>query len=100
MPADSGTVVPAMTTAAPSKKKKPKKTTADPVFRMNFRRLRDETGLTHDRIATALGVSSGAVQKWSKGHIPDGRNLVSLAALFGVHPAELIGNKLRPLTPA
>lgn len=95
---DSGTVVPMTTSVNPKKRAKPG--AADPVFRMNFRRIRDSSGLTHDRIAAALGVSTGAVQKWSKGHIPDGRNLVNLAALFGVHPAELIGSRGRPLTPA
>ncbi len=48
-------------------------------------------GLTHDEIATRLGVSRQAVTRWASGKTPTYENLIKLAKLLGVSVADLTG---------
>ena len=52
---------------------------------------RKQAGLTQEQLGEALGVSRQAVSKWESGASdPSTSNLLALAWLFGVSPADLL----------
>lgn len=54
-------------------------------FQEKLYRLRRERGLSQEGLASALGVSRQAVQKWESGAAsPDTNNLIALSDYFGV----------------
>ena len=54
-------------------------------FQEKLYRLRRERGLSQEGLASALGVSRQAVQKWESGAAsPDTNNLIVLSDYFGV----------------
>ena len=60
-------------------------------FKEKLVRLRKLKGLTQDEFANAVGVSRQAVYKWELGRcFPSADNLMALAELYEVHPAELL----------
>ena len=63
-------------------------------FGERFQRLRKERGLTQDRIAEAVNVSSQAVSKWENDiNMPDITLLLPLSELLGVTTDELLGKE-------
>lgn len=63
-------------------------------FGERFQRLRKEKGLTQDRIAEAVNVSSQAVSKWENDiNMPDITLLLKLAEILGVTTDELLGKE-------
>jgi len=55
-----------------------------------IRELRERAGLSQMQLAVKVGVSLGAVRLWEAGKAePKGRNLLKLAEVLGVHPAEI-----------
>lgn len=63
-------------------------------FGERFQRLRKEKGLTQDKIAEAVNVSSQAVSKWENDiNMPDITLLLKLAELLGVTTDELLGKE-------
>ena len=55
--------------------------------------LRRQAGYLQEELADRLGVSRQAVSKWENGTSdPSTSNLLALAKLFGVSPAELLKN--------
>ena len=63
-------------------------------FGERFQRLRKERGLTQDRIAEAVNVSSQAVSKWENDiNMPDIALLLPLSELLGVTTDELLGKE-------
>ncbi len=62
----------------------------------NIRALRKERGMTQERLAEALGVTTGAVHKWESGaSMPEIRMLMEIADLFGVSVDALLGYEMR-----
>ena len=52
---------------------------------------RQQSGMTQEYVAEALGVSRQAVSKWETGVAePSTSNLLALAKLYGVDPGELL----------
>ena len=52
---------------------------------------RQQSGMTQEYVAEALGVSRQAVSKWETGAAePSTSNLLALAKLYGVDPGELL----------
>ena len=52
---------------------------------------RQQSGMTQEDVAEALGVSRQAVSKWETGVAePSTSNLLALAKLYGVDPGELL----------
>ena len=66
-------------------------------FPERIKQLRKEAGLTQKRLADFVGVSTAAVSCWETGarDVPAGNNLVRLAEVLGLDPAEVmkIGGK-------
>ncbi len=58
----------------------------------NIRQLRNERGLSQEKLAETLHVSRSAVAKWESGGVPEIDNLLQLSAFFGVSIDELVGN--------
>ena len=60
----------------------------------NIARLRREAGMTQEKLASALGISTQAVSKWENGTtMPDVTLLPLIADQFGVSVDELYGRK-------
>lgn len=61
-------------------------------FAERLRQLRKEAGLTQQRLADFVGVSTAAVSCWETGtrEVPAGNNLVRLAEALGLDPAEVM----------
>ncbi len=58
---------------------------------MSIRSVRENAKMTQGTLATALGVSQGAVANWEKGlNNPTADNLVKMAAIFGCSVDELL----------
>ncbi len=58
---------------------------------------RTRCGMTQEFVAGQLGVSRQAVSKWERGESePTTSNLLALAALFGVPPAQLLESAAPP----
>ena len=52
---------------------------------------RQQSGMTQEYVAEALGVSRQAVSKWENGSAePSTSNLLALAKLYGVDPGDLL----------
>ena len=52
---------------------------------------RQQSGMTQEYVAEALGVSQHAVRKWETGAAePSTSNLLALAKLYGVDPGDLL----------
>ena len=52
---------------------------------------RQQSGMTQEYVAEALGVSRQAVRKWETGSAePSTSNLLALAKLYGVDPGDLL----------
>ena len=63
-------------------------------FGQRFQRLRKERGLTQDRIAELVNVSSQAVSKWENDiNMPDISLLLPLSDLLGTSVDELLGKE-------
>ena len=63
-------------------------------FGERFQRLRKEKGLTQDKIAEAVNVSSQAVSKWENDiNMPDITLLLRLSEILGVTTDELLGKE-------
>ena len=59
---------------------------------LNIKRLRLSKGLTQERLAELLSISTAAVSKWeAKNTYPDITMLFPLAEIFGVSVDELLG---------
>ena len=57
-----------------------------------LKEYRQQSGMTQEYVAEALGVSRQAVSKWETGVAePSTSNLLALAKLYGVDPGELLG---------
>lgn len=59
----------------------------------NVRAAISEKGLTQEQVASALGVSKQAVQKWARGGSMSYENLRKLAKLLGVSTDYLVGEE-------
>ena len=58
----------------------------------NIRKKRKEKGMTQEELASYLGISTPAVNKWEKGlSFPDITFLPCLAALFNMSVDDLLG---------
>lgn len=58
---------------------------------------RTRCGMTQEFVAGQLGVSRQAVSKWERGESePSTSNLLALAKLFGVPPAQLLESAVPP----
>lgn len=58
----------------------------------NIRKLRKDKSLTQEQLATAFGVSIGAVSKWESGaSVPDISIILEMASFFGVSTDYLLG---------
>lgn len=58
-----------------------------------IKQLRNENGLSQEKLAEKLNVSRSAVAKWeTDGGIPEIDNLIQLAAVFDISLDELLGN--------
>lgn len=58
----------------------------------NIRKLRREKGITQERLAEHLNISTQAVSKWERGEtLPDITLVLPLASYFGVSTDELLG---------
>ncbi len=58
-----------------------------------IKQLRNEKGLSQEKLAEKLNVSRSAVAKWeTDGGIPEIDNLIQLAAVFDISLDELLGN--------
>ena len=58
---------------------------------VTLRARREACGMTQELVAHKLGVSRQAVSKWENGASdPSTANLIALAELYGVDPAELL----------
>ncbi|MDR0937236.1 MAG: helix-turn-helix domain-containing protein [Oscillospiraceae bacterium] len=58
----------------------------------NIRRLRRERGITQEKLADSLGVTTQAVSKWERGEaFPDMTLILPIAGYFGVTTDELFG---------
>jgi len=56
-----------------------------------LREYRQNSGMTQEYVAEALGVSRQAVSKWETGAAePSTSNLLALAKLYGVDPGDLL----------
>ena len=56
-----------------------------------LKEYRQQSGMTQEYVAEALGVSRQAVSKWETGVAePSTSNLLALAKLYGVDPGELL----------
>ncbi len=56
-----------------------------------LKEYRQQSGMTQEYVAEALGVSRQAVSKWETGAAePSTSNLLALAKLYGVDPGELL----------
>ena len=56
-----------------------------------IRAHRTQRGMTQEYVAEQLGVSRQAVSKWEMGQSdPSTANLLALAKLFGISPAQLL----------
>ena len=63
-------------------------------FGERFQRLRKEKGLTQDKIAEAVNVSSQTVSKWENDiNMPDITLLLRLSEILGVTTDELLGKE-------
>lgn len=70
-------------------------------FQEKLYRLRRERSLSQEGLASALGVSRQAVQKWESGAAsPDTNNLIALSDFFGVTLDSLLKNDTAALAPA
>ncbi|MBR6664628.1 MAG: helix-turn-helix domain-containing protein [Lachnospiraceae bacterium] len=66
---------------------------------MNIKRLRQNKGMTQEKLGEVLGISGQAVSKWESGAaLPDIMILPALADYFGISIDELMGYKLNALT--
>lgn len=66
---------------------------------MNIKRLRQNKGVTQEKLGEVLGISGQAVSKWESGSaLPDITILPQLADCFGISIDELMGYKLNALT--
>ena len=66
---------------------------------VNIKRLRQNKGLTQEKLGEVLGISGQAVSKWESGAaLPDITILPELADYFGISIDELMGYKLNALT--
>ena len=54
------------------------------VFSSQLQKLRKESGVTQEALASHLGVSPQAVSKWENGSYPDGDLLPKIADYFSV----------------
>lgn len=62
---------------------------------------RGRCGMTQEFVAGQLGVSRQAVSKWERGESePSTSNLLALAKLFGISPAQLLAGIEMPDGPA
>ena len=61
-------------------------------FPERIKQLRKEAGLSQRQLAKLIGVSTAAVSSWETGvrDIPAGNNLVKLAEVLGLDPAEVV----------
>lgn len=58
-----------------------------------IKRLRNDKGLSQEKLAEKLNVSRSAVAKWeADGGIPESDNLIQLSAVLGISLDELVGN--------
>ena len=58
-----------------------------------IKQLRNEKGLSQEKLAEELNVSRSAVAKWeTDGGIPEIDNLIQLATVFDISLDELLGN--------
>ena len=58
----------------------------------NIKRLRREKGVTQEKLAEHLGISTQAVSKWERGEtLPDITLVIPLASYFGISTDELLG---------
>lgn len=65
----------------------------------NIKRLRQNKGITQEKLGEILGISSQAVSKWENGSaFPDIMMLPDIADYFGITIDELMGYKLNALT--
>lgn len=70
-------------------------------FQEKLYQLRRERSLSQEGLASALGVSRQAVQKWESGAAsPDTNNLIALSDFFGVTLDSLLKNDTAALAPA
>lgn len=65
-------------------------------FADTLRKFRKEADMTQEKLAEALGVTTGAVYKWENGRsTPEVRLLVEMADLFGTSVDALLDYKVR-----
>ena len=62
------------------------------IFAQRLKELRNEKGLTQDKLAAETGLSQGALTNWENGlRSPSGYVVVNLAKYFGVTTYYLLG---------
>ena len=61
------------------------------IFSKQLQKLRKQSGITQEQLATKLGVTAQAVSKWENGSYPDGDLLPKIADIFDVSIDNLYG---------
>lgn len=65
------------------------------MFSENLKTLRIKAGYSQEELANRLGVVRQTVSKWERGiSVPDATTLISMADLFGVSTADLLGERI------
>lgn len=69
------------------------KNISDLVFSNSLRRLMSSRNVTQEALASAVGVSQGAVSGWMRGAVPKSTVIMKLAKFFNLDIAELMTGK-------